>query len=712
MDEYDFGPYGYDYTSALAPASDYGVQPAALDPTVDYGMPLAELEAILQRISQPGSNPIQAVIDRGAARAPLDRSRWDQSLVDYYDQMGAYRQKLSDMGIKYEDTSLQSFNNVDLAAAGVSLPNYGQIFADANPQDYYAKLRQTSADPTAAFRPYVDFENQFSTEGPQGFGRLTYDPNKQYRMIGNDGQVVYSGSGLEALQKMSQLVPSLSTKPESTWRIDEAPIGTDNWQSADVKKVNSGTEGYMKVLGTLLPIATSFIPGLNVLSTMALQAASGAIGAGAAGRDPLTGGLIGGLTAGALKVPLPGMQQGISGAVSNALGGGLGNTVGQGVVDKLGDIVVTGARGALSSAAANAALNTGITTAANALANQGANAGGNAGANAPPPDLGPLNTVIGQRPLPFDAPPITFPPLSLSIPDAGPLSQQPTEQPPTDDDLGPMYDAVGQRPLPFDAPPITFPPLSIPDAGPLSQPPAEQPPADDSNEIVVTGSRNPAVPLFPPINFGIDPITQTAINTTADAATAAAAAKEGLSVSDYLRLAALGIGLVGSAAGGSGNRTVPAGFGSGAQFDSPLPPANLPGGIAGGTVRTPIDMGITSPQDWYRYGYGPEQSFFQNVPQGPRNTSTAYTGYARGGFAVQGDGDGRSDSIDARLSDGEYVMDAETVALLGNGSNRAGARKLDRLRVNIRKQKGRKLAKGALSADAKAPERYLAGGLS
>jgi hypothetical protein len=85
--------------------------------------------------------------------------------------------------------------------------------------------------------------------------------------------------------------------------------------------------------------------------------------------------------------------------------------------------------------------------------------------------------------------------------------------------------------------------------------------------------------------------------------------------------------------------------------------------------------------------------------------------FAEGGLSVQGAGDGRSDSIDARLSDGEYVMDAETVALLGNGSNKAGAGKLDRLRVNIRKHKGRKLAKGALSADAKAPERYLAGGL-
>ena len=76
-----------------------------------------------------------------------------------------------------------------------------------------------------------------------------------------------------------------------------------------------------------------------------------------------------------------------------------------------------------------------------------------------------------------------------------------------------------------------------------------------------------------------------------------------------------------------------------------------------------------------------------------------------------GVGDGRSDSIDARLSDGEYVIDAETVALLGNGSTKAGAAMLDQMRQQIRQQKGKALAKGKFSPDAKAPLAYMKGGL-
>lgn len=99
-----------------------------------------------------------------------------------------------------------------------------------------------------------------------------------------------------------------------------------------------------------------------------------------------------------------------------------------------------------------------------------------------------------------------------------------------------------------------------------------------------------------------------------------------------------------------------------------------------------------------------------------------YLGYSEGGdvgdeghsegrsFAVQGQGTGRSDEIPAMLSDGEYVFDAETVALLGDGSTKAGAKRLDDFRIQIRKQKGRKLAKGKISHDAKRPEKYMAGG--
>ena len=94
--------------------------------------------------------------------------------------------------------------------------------------------------------------------------------------------------------------------------------------------------------------------------------------------------------------------------------------------------------------------------------------------------------------------------------------------------------------------------------------------------------------------------------------------------------------------------------------------------------------------------------------------------YAKGGsmavrrpsksFAVRGAGDGRSDDIPAVLSDGEYVIDAETVALLGNGSNKAGAAQLDRFRANVRKHKGKDLAKGRFSVNAKNPQAYMAGG--
>lgn len=103
-------------------------------------------------------------------------------------------------------------------------------------------------------------------------------------------------------------------------------------------------------------------------------------------------------------------------------------------------------------------------------------------------------------------------------------------------------------------------------------------------------------------------------------------------------------------------------------------------------------------------------------------TMSGYRGFAVGGdvggkgrsgrssFAVSGPGDGRSDDIPAMLSDGEYVIDAETVALLGNGSPKAGAKKLDDLRVKIRKHKGKKLAKGKFSHDAKSVDKYMAGG--
>jgi len=59
----------------------------------------------------------------------------------------------------------------------------------------------------------------------------------------------------------------------------------------------------------------------------------------------------------------------------------------------------------------------------------------------------------------------------------------------------------------------------------------------------------------------------------------------------------------------------------------------------------------------------------------------------RRGSAVHGEGDGQSDDIPAMLADGEYVIDAETVAQIGNGSTKAGAQALDKFRESIRAHK-------------------------
>jgi len=99
--------------------------------------------------------------------------------------------------------------------------------------------------------------------------------------------------------------------------------------------------------------------------------------------------------------------------------------------------------------------------------------------------------------------------------------------------------------------------------------------------------------------------------------------------------------------------------------------------------------------------------------QGAYNYPQAPIGKARGGALsavsrfAQGSGSGRADTIDAKLSDGEYVIDAETVAMLGDGSNKEGAKLLDAMRQNIRSHKGKNLAKGKISPDAKSPLAYL-----
>lgn len=231
----------------------------------------------------------------------------------------------------------------------------------------------------------------------------------------------------------------------------------------------------------------------------------------------------------------------------------------------------------------------------------------------------------------------------------------------------------------------------------------------------------PVAPILPQLGIPQVPTPDPALTNP----------KKPLGVEEYLRIAGILSGLAGNV-GGGGSQGQAGTYTSGGRGLNPIFSAKLPSAGGLGTIGANRTVRPMGEQDWLTYGTRPELNFYDyaartspapnpapvttpvpNNPAGPIMYDQDPTRFARGGrteFAVNGAGTGRSDDIPAVLSDGEYVIDAETVALLGDGSSKAGAKKLDELRVKVRKHKGQKLAKGRFSANAKRPEAYLSGG--
>lgn len=262
----------------------------------------------------------------------------------------------------------------------------------------------------------------------------------------------------------------------------------------------------------------------------------------------------------------------------------------------------------------------------------------------------------------------------------------------------------------------------------------------------ITGTPDPSGSIFsggvfsPTGGSGIAP----AINSLFNGAPAAAGA--GLSpggLSGPSGLAALeaagGSGGIGGAAAGGGGAAAPAAAGGTSMLNRigqlaglGLVANTVASGLGGGSstsgaapTQQQNDPNMSRPLpevefrrrrtqptgDMSRYAIaGGEQSFYDEneLPEMPR-TPAAMGGLMRAaqGRYVKGEGHGREDRIQALLSDGEYVFDAETVSMLGNGSSDAGAKKLDEMRQRIRKHKAGGLARGKMSPDAKDAAHYL-----
>lgn len=90
--------------------------------------------------------------------------------------------------------------------------------------------------------------------------------------------------------------------------------------------------------------------------------------------------------------------------------------------------------------------------------------------------------------------------------------------------------------------------------------------------------------------------------------------------------------------------------------------------------------------------------------QGPLSAmpQEAFSGF------VRGPGGGQDDLINAWLSNNEYVLDAESVSMIGDGSSDAGAQKLDQLREELRARK-RNAPPDQIAPPADGPLSYMGG---
>jgi hypothetical protein len=600
--------------------------------------------------------------------------------------------------------------------------------------------------------------NKGNATGRSAGNTFTMTPDQPVRLVDlRTNQIVFEGTGYDAARKATELGQNLTDTlgRKASYDIQTADPSGVYTTVANEKKNKSTLGEIANVVGTALPAAAMFIPGLNVLGGIAAGAGLGGAGAALKGDNILKGAAMGGLSAAGGSVLGPAFEAGgkfgtsLAPRLATAVGTGIGSTAGGlATGQNLKNSLLGGvASGGLSYLSPNIQEGLGIGKAPSANTSGGGNApsGGDIVVSGYRPTS--IGTSLGGSPnkiqqalnqkteVPYDGLSVTGNRLGAFGVNLG----------------GNQFGAPGQDQSVFDkmysepydpneilvkaTPATQSTPVSVPVTGGLSPDVLAGITEFEKNPIISEGSKiAQAVPVSVPVTGALP--TDIVVNAlgkekglpegsvvgglgipqvpTPDPALTNSNKLTAKDIADYLRLASLGVstvgGLLGGGKGGGATGTIPAGMGAlSPLFSKQLPTSTLP---SGGALSAPAlaEQGLRQPQDYYRYGYGPEQSFFSHATQGAPNTSQAYTGYAGGGRAVEGAGDGREDKIPALLSDGEYVIDAETVALLGNGSNKAGAELLDNFRVKVRKQKGKKLARGEFSDNAKRPEQYMAGG--
>ena len=146
-------------------------------------------------------------------------------------------------------------------------------------------------------------------------------------------------------------------------------------------------------------------------------------------------------------------------------------------------------------------------------------------------------------------------------------------------------------------------------------------------------------------------------------------------------------------------------------------PSNTPGGFspdALAAMRVPMKAGNQLTRQYAADMPSPIQPGTRGYAEGGEvdgPLSQTFDSSQTQGYVGTGEGGGQDDMIDARLSPGEYVFDVESVSMLGDGDNAAGARKLDELREAMRAHK-RSAPPDEIAPKSQGPLSYMNGGLN
>lgn len=685
-------------TTALAPTT---TSTTPTTSTTAYNQPYGEPVPVSSTTSTAPSYtswetmPLDQKLTISAALAPMTKT-----LVEYQPQTAAEQQYMSGLNTYVDNLSdpYGQFYTNPLGTWGFNMPT-GNTAPALSPE-------QVSAYMAKPYEQQYTYGFDLLSNRGNSTGDVRVGYNDPIFLVNNrTGEIVYGGSGITAAQKVAEMASQLTEEGgnKATWSIYQGAPGStsaDDFRQVAYEQPNQSTWGI--IADYALPTAGALLAGPIGLSGALGAAAGAAAGSGLSSalqgrslddallRAAISGGLtyVGGQY---FNSPSSPAVTGIGATGGTTAASGLGSQLAQTAAN--GDIIVSGfLRGAPSWASQFAA---------STLPNFFSPTSYGSYEPSSPTTAQTVSNNLGDDYLPD------------VVINGGAGSNWGSQ----------FLSGLGS--LNFGTPPSSGSTSTPTDSTTTDQRPADEQQATNDQ----TGYEDIVVNPGAGQNWVDQLLQQYGINTTQSALQNSGTAPKEKSffekLSDYYRYGALGLSglsLLGKLLeGGNDASSAKASGITSPVFSAKLPPPSAGFGSGSFAARPVTTSGGSGPngemtmEDWLTYASRPELSFFNYVPKTAATIARAKGGSTdgeRGSFAVQGPGTGRSDDIPAVLSDGEYVIDAETVALLGDGSSKAGAKKLDQFRVNVRKHKGAKLAKGHFSANAKSPEKYMAGGRS